>query len=83
MMVARTTRRRIWARARKSEAWLEKMFVDAVAHGELDSIENPALAVSSMLAPCNNIAISRKTGLDYHVLGISDKITGMAFSAGG
>lgn len=75
-------RHRIGARTREYEALLEKMFVDAVSRGELASVENPAFVVSSMLALCNNIAISRKTGFGYGVEEISEKITGMVFSAG-
>lgn len=75
-------RHRIGARAREYEGLLEKMLVDAVTRGELASVENPAFVVSSLLALCNNIAISRKTGLGYGVEEIAGKITDMIFSGG-
>jgi AcrR family transcriptional regulator len=75
-------RHRIGARAREYEALLEKMFVDAVARGELAKVENPAFIVSSLLALCNNIAISRKTGLGYGLEALAGKITSMVFAGG-
>jgi len=75
-------RHRIGARAREYEGLLEKMFVDAVARGELAEVENPAFIVSSLLALCNNIAISRKRGLGYGVEEIAGRITNMVFSGG-
>jgi len=75
-------RHRLGSRAREYEALLEKMFDDAVSRGELAGVENPAFVVSSLLALCNNIAISRKTGLGYSVKDLANKITDMVFSAG-